>query len=142
LAGEDGNENPEGLLVKKKILVVEDEPAVRELEKNLLRRLGYDVLTAESAEEGYKQVKQQRPDAIILDVMLAGKDGYSLARKLSSTPELSSVPIIFVTARGEAEDMIEGFRAGGKVYLTKPFSEKSLETAIHALLSSGRKPLV
>ena len=128
--------------MRYKILVVEDEPAVRELERNLLRRLGYEVLTAASAEEGYKLVCQQKPDAIVLDVMLDGKDGYSLARKIHSTPELATIPIIFVTARGEPEDMIEGFRAGGKVYLIKPFSEKSLETAIHALLSTGRKSSV
>jgi len=128
--------------MKHKVLVVEDEPAVRELEKNLLRRLGYDVLTAASAEEGFNLLQQHIPDVIILDVMLTGKDGYTLARKLSGMPALAKVPIIFVTAKDEPEDMIEGFRCGGKVYLTKPFSEKSLETAVHALVSTGSKARV
>lgn len=120
--------------MKRKVLVVEDEPAVLKLEKNLLQRLGFDVLTAVDAEQGFRLATEARPDAIMLDVMLQDNDGFSLSRRLRSLRETAKIPIIFVTAKDEPEDMIEGFSAGGKVYLTKPFTEKSLETAIQALL--------
>jgi len=123
--------------MKQTILVVEDEPAVRELEANTLTRLGYQVLQASSAEEGYGLAKQQQPDLIVLDVMFQGKDGFALARKLHSLDETRHIPIIFVTARDQLEDMAQGFAVGGKIYLTKPFTEKNLETAVRSLLPSG-----
>ncbi|ORJ62891.1 response regulator transcription factor [Geothermobacter hydrogeniphilus] len=123
--------------MQQTILVVEDEPAVRELEANALTRLGYQVLQAASAEEGYGLAKQRQPDLIILDVMFQGKDGFALARKLHSLDETRHIPIIFVTARDQPDDMARGFAAGGKIYLTKPFTEKNLETAVRSLLPSG-----
>lgn len=123
--------------LKLTVLVVEDEKGVRDLETNLLERMGFKVVTAISAEEGYGLVKQHHPDLILLDVMLSGKDGFSLAKKLHSMEETSRIPIIFVTAKDEPQDMIEGFAAGGRVYLTKPFTEKNLETAIRSILPPG-----
>ncbi|PNU20823.1 hypothetical protein C2E25_05410 [Geothermobacter hydrogeniphilus] len=123
--------------MQQTILVVEDEPAVRELEANALTRLGYQVLQAASAEEGYGLARQQQPDLIILDVMFQGKDGFALARKLHSLDETRHIPIIFVTAKDQPDDMARGFAVGGKIYLTKPFTEKNLETAVRSLLPSG-----
>jgi len=123
--------------MRHKILIVEDEPDVRALEANVLTRLGYQVLQAASAEEGYGLARQERPDLIVLDVMFQGKDGFSLARKLHSMEETSRIPIVFVTARDQPDDMARGFAAGGRVYLTKPFTEKNLETAVRSLLPGG-----
>jgi len=126
--------------MKRKILVVEDEPAVLRLEKNLLQRLGFEVISSDNAEQGQQLAIREQPDAILLDVMLHGTDGYTLARSLKQSQQTAKIPIIFVTARDEPEDMIEGFSSGGMVYLTKPFTEKSLETAIHTLLLPTSQP--
>lgn len=126
-----------GVTMKQTILVIEDEEAVRQLQTNVLTRLGYQVVQAQSAEEGYGLAKQHQPNLIILDVMLQGKDGFSLARKLQSMEKTRRIPIVFVTARDQPEDMAEGFAAGGRVYLTKPFTEKNLETAVRSLLPLG-----
>jgi len=121
--------------LKQTILIVEDEPSVRQFEANVLTRLGYQVLQAASAEEGYGLAREQQPNLILLDIMFAGKDGFSLARKLQSLEETNRIPIIFVTARDQPDDLAKAFAAGGRVYLTKPFTEKNLETAVHSLLT-------
>ncbi|TYO98753.1 response regulator receiver domain-containing protein [Geothermobacter ehrlichii] len=116
------------------VLIIEDEPAVLQLEKRILERMGCRVLAASSAELGLEVARKGQLDLILLDVMLEGASGFDLARQLRQEEQTRKIPIVFVTAKDEPQDMIEGFATGGLVYLTKPFSEKNLETAIRSVL--------
>lgn len=116
-------------------LIIEDEPAVAALEKRILARLGFQVTCQTSPEAAFEQAASQTPDLILLDVFLGEECGFDLARRLKSDPRTKKIPIIYVTANDESEAMAEGFATGGLVYLTKPFSEKNLETSVQAVLA-------
>ena len=112
---------------KKRILVVEDDDAVRTL---LARQLqaDYDVHQAPDAQAAMQALKTmtRMPDLIICDVMMPGMTGVQFAKQLRGTPEYKSVPIIFLTARTGALDVIEGINAGARHYITKPFNMRDL----------------
>ncbi|RME34086.1 MAG: response regulator [Deltaproteobacteria bacterium] len=116
-------------------VIIEDEPAVALLEKRILARLGFQATHTTCPEKGFELAADQGPELILLDVMLGEKSGFDLARRLKSDPRTQKIPIIYVTAKDESEAMAEGFASGGLVYLTKPFSEKNLETSIQAVLA-------
>jgi two-component system, OmpR family, response regulator len=115
-----------------RILVVEDDLAVRESVVAALRATGYDVHGAADAEEGTAAVAAFRPDLAVLDVRLpAGRSGLELARTIRATSDL---PILFLTALGDLDDRLAGFAAGGDDYLVKPFSTAELQVRTAALL--------
>ncbi|GAB4166545.1 MAG: hypothetical protein Tsb0017_01870 [Geothermobacteraceae bacterium] len=118
-------------------LIIEDEPAIALLEKRILQRLGFRAVHKSSAEDGVAFATAQCPDLILLDVMLGEQSGFDVARKLKADQSTKRIPIVYVTAMDESEAMAEGFASGGLVYLTKPFSEKNLETAIQSVLACG-----
>jgi DNA-binding response OmpR family regulator len=111
----------------KRILVVEDDDTVRQL---LARQLqtGYEVHQAADAQQALQVLQTLRPlpDLIICDVMMPGMTGVQFAKQLKAAPEFKSVPIIFLTARTGALDVIEGINAGARHYITKPFNMKDL----------------
>ncbi len=111
----------------KRILVVEDDESVRQL---LARQLQteYEVHQAADAQQALQVLKTMRPlpDLIICDVMMPGMTGVQFAKQLKTAPEFKSVPIIFLTARTGALDVIEGINAGARHYITKPFNMKDL----------------
>jgi DNA-binding response OmpR family regulator len=114
------------------ILVVDDErPIVEAIDYNL-RREGFDTLRAFDAEECMSQAKLQRPDLVILDVMLPSGSGFDLCKRLRS--EHGDVPVVFLTARAAEEDRLTGFNAGGDDYVVKPFSMRELTARIRAML--------
>ena len=115
----------------KKILIVEDEANIRELLRLYLEREGYTVLEAENGVEGIKKWKSDKPDMLLLDVMMPVMDGWAVCREIRAE---SDVPIIMLTAKGELEDRIEGLNAGADYYLTKPFDTRELLACINALL--------
>ena len=106
----------------KKVLVIDDEEDIRELLDYNLRREGYKVLLAVDGNEGIKTIRDQKPDLIILDLMLPGLDGLDVCRIVKNDKELSNIPIIMLTAKGEEEDIINGLELGADDYITKPFS--------------------
>jgi two-component system phosphate regulon response regulator PhoB len=116
------------------ILVVEDEPAIRELIAINLRDEGHDVRLASSAEEADAIVREVLPDLIILDWMLPGLSGIDYARRLRGIERTHGIPIIFLTARAQELDKVEGLEAGADDYLTKPFSPRELRARIKAVL--------
>ncbi len=120
--------------MSKTVLIIEDEPAILQLEKRILERLECQVLSTASTERGLEIARKEQPDLILLDVMLEDGSGFDLARQLRQEAQTRGIPIVFVTAKDEPQDMIEGFATGGLVYLTKPFSEKNLETAVRSVL--------
>jgi two-component system OmpR family response regulator len=130
----------------RRLLLVEDEPTLRELLSASLRLAGFEVRTAEAGGQALRAVRDERPDLIVLDVMLPDLDGFEVARRLRALPSGPGAdghpPILFLTARDAAEDRISGLRAGGDDYVTKPFNLEELILRIQAVLrrTSGRRP--
>lgn len=116
------------------ILVIEDEPAIQELIAVNLAFAGHKVLRASDAEQAQTLIRAELPDLILLDWMLPGASGISLARKLRADERTSEVPVIMLTAKGAELDKVEGLEAGADDYITKPFSPKELLARIKAVL--------
>lgn len=125
---------PRTLAMAARILVIEDDPAIRELLTITLAAAGYDVEGAADTNQARAAVRNKQPDLILLDWMLPGESGVDYARRLQRDTALQKIPIIMLTARGEEENKIEGFELGADDYITKPFSPKELKARIHAVL--------
>jgi two-component system alkaline phosphatase synthesis response regulator PhoP len=117
----------------KKILIVEDEKEILNLVKLYLEKEGYRICTAVTGVEGLKQVKDEHPDLIILDLMLAEMDGLEVCKRLRGNPETAMIPIIMLTAKAGEADTIIGLELGADDYVTKPFSPKALVARVKAL---------
>ena len=117
---------------RRKVLIIDDiEDDVRIIEK-CLKPYGYEVLTAENGEKGLELAKSEQPDVILLDIMMPGIDGYAVCEELRSDYSTRDIPIIFVSAKVEPPDIIEGFQRGGDDYITKPFSLQELAARVNA----------
>ena len=116
------------------ILVIEDEPEIRELLRFTLSRAGYEIQEAESAEDAFKVVERRLPDLMVVDWMLPGISGIEFLRRMREDDYASEVPKIMLTARGEEASKLKGFVAGVDDYITKPFSTRELLARIKALL--------
>jgi len=116
------------------ILLVEDEPAIQELIAVNLQHAGHHVIRARDAEGALGIVKSALPDLLLIDWMLPGMSGVSLAKQLRQEERTRQIPIIMLTARSEEADKIAGLEAGADDYLTKPFSPKELAARIKAVL--------
>jgi len=117
----------------KKILIVEDESDIAQLVKMYLDKEGYHTAVAKTGMEGLKSLSSERPDLLILDLMLPEMDGLELCKKIRSKPETALLPIIMLTAKSEESDTIVGLELGADDYVTKPFSPKSLLARVKAL---------
>jgi len=125
-------------MANEHILVVEDEEDIQELLRHNLSRSGYDVQTADTGEEAMELLNKQKPDLVLLDLMLPGLDGLEICRKIKKTAGLADLPVIMLTARGEERDIVKGLELGADDYITKPFSPRVLMARIAAVLR--RKP--
>ena len=119
-----------------RILVIEDDPAILEGLADNLECEGYEVLTATDGEPGYRMVREERPDIVILDLMLPGMSGYEVCRRLRQ--EGNTTPIMMLTARGEEADRVLGLDLGADDYVAKPFAVRELMARVRALLRRGR----
>jgi DNA-binding response OmpR family regulator len=119
--------------VAKKVLIVEDEKEILDLVKLYLEKDGFRVCTAVNGLEGLKQVKAERPDLVILDLMLAEMDGLEVCKRLRANVETAMLPIIMLTAKAGETDTIIGLELGADDYVTKPFSPKALVARVKAL---------
>ncbi len=117
-----------------KILIVEDEPAIRELIAVNLRHAGYTVSEAETAEAARTQLDAGLPDLVLLDWMLPGQSGIEFAKRLRAEPRTAKLPIVMLTARAQEGDKLQGFDVGADDYVTKPFSPRELLARVRALL--------
>jgi two-component system phosphate regulon response regulator PhoB len=117
-----------------RILVVEDEPAVQELMRYTLEQAGMEAFTAASAEEALVSLRDELPDAVLIDWMLPNKSGLALARELRDSERTADLPLIIVTARGEESDRVKGLDQGADDYVVKPFSPRELIARIRAVL--------
>ena len=123
-----------------KLLIIEDEPDLRELLSFTLSREGYDVMEAETAETALQMVDSTLPDLAIVDWMLPGMDGIELVKRLRRDDVTEDLPIIMLTARGEEPDKLKSFDVGIDDYITKPFSPRELLARIKALLKRSGTP--
>lgn len=117
----------------KKILIVEDEKDILNLVKMYLGKEGYRTCTAATGLEGLKLAREEHPDLVILDLMLAELDGLEVCKRIRSDPRTSSIPIIMLTAKAEEADTVIGLELGADDYVTKPFSPKALMARVKAL---------
>ena len=120
---------------KKRILIVEDEDHMLSLLRYNLGKEDYEIDVAHNGEEGLGEVKKNRPDLIVSDVMMPKMDGYEFCRELRKEPDTKTIPFIFLTARGQLPDKIEGLRTGADDYITKPFVPRELIEMVNARLS-------
>ena len=116
-----------------KILLAEDEPSLGQIIKESLETRNFEVFSAENGVEAYEIYVKEQPEILVLDVMMPKKDGFTLAKEIRQ--ENSTIPIIFLTAKSQTKDVLEGFSHGGNDYLKKPFSMEELIVRIHSLLN-------
>jgi two-component system, OmpR family, phosphate regulon response regulator PhoB len=125
-----------------RILVVDDEPDITALVAYHLARAGYRVSTASNGQEAIKAAREERPDVVVLDLMLPGVSGYEVLRELRRHPDTGDVGVILLTARREEADRIKGLSLGADDYLTKPFSPQELTLRVAAVLRRLASPAV
>lgn len=123
-----------------RILIVEDEQDIADLIGFNLQRAGFEVLKAYDGVVGTEVALRERPDLIVLDLMLPGRDGYAVFRELRRDTRTVDIPVIMLTARAQTEDRIQGLEAGADDYLTKPFSPKELMLRVQAILKRSESP--
>jgi twitching motility two-component system response regulator PilH len=117
----------------RNILVVDDSPTDRKYLTDILAKSGYQVTTAESAEEALEKVKQQRPDLVLMDVVMPGQNGYQATRTMSKDSATKDIPVIICTTKGQETDRVWGMRQGARDYIVKPVNQADLLAKISAL---------
>jgi DNA-binding response OmpR family regulator len=125
-------------LTGARILAVDDVPENLDILLHTLEETGYEVLVAADGAQALKVAASARPDAILLDVMMPGIDGYETCRRLKAQSEFRDVPVLFLTARDDIEGVIEGFTAGGVDYIVKPFRKEEVLVRIRTHLERDR----
>jgi len=123
---------------KNKILIVDDEPDIRELIEYNLKREGYQVIVAENGVEAIAQAKKHSPHLILLDIMMPEMDGIEACRVIRSFPEFNDTFIVFLTARSEEYSEVSGFNVGADDYIVKPIKPRILMSRINALLRRNK----
>jgi two-component system phosphate regulon response regulator PhoB len=121
------------------VLVVDDEADIVDLITFNLQRQGLSVLTARDGLTAVQLARDKQPDLVVLDLMLPGKDGFSVFKDLRADTRTSQIPVIMLTARGELDDKISGLELGADDYVTKPFSPKELTLRVQALLKRTKR---
>ena len=119
----------------KKILVVEDDPATLRLVDYSLRHNGYQVFTASNGLEGLRKVQDEKPDLVILDVMLPGIDGFEICHRLRSEPDTAQMPVLMFSAKAQEIDRDTGLKVGADDYLSKPADPAEIVKRVEGLLT-------
>ncbi|MCJ7823035.1 MAG: response regulator [Armatimonadetes bacterium] len=119
----------------KKILAVDDERHIVRLIQVNLERAGYQVSTAFDGNEALKKVEGDKPDLIVLDVMMPRMDGFEVLKRLQANPDTRGIPVIMLTAKAQDADVFRGWSSGVSAYLTKPFNPLELVTFVRRILS-------
>jgi len=120
----------------KHVLAVDDEAHIRRLVQLNLQRAGYRVTTAVDGVEALGIIPQDRPDLVVLDVMMPHMDGFEMLKRLKEDASTANIPVIMLTARSQDEDIHEGHRSGAEIYLTKPFSPTGLLEAVQEVFKN------
>lgn len=117
---------------KIKIILAEDEPALAQIIKESLETRNFEVVLCKNGEEAFDAYTKEKPELLVLDVMMPKKDGFTLAKEIRKLDK--KTPIVFLTAKSQTQDVVDGFQLGGNDYLKKPFSMEELIVRIHSLL--------
>ena len=117
---------------KTKIILAEDEPALAQIIKESLETRNFEVILCKNGEEAFDAYTKEKPELLVLDVMMPKKDGFTLAKEIRKLDK--KTPIVFLTAKSQTQDVVDGFQLGGNDYLRKPFSMEELIVRIHSLL--------
>jgi DNA-binding NarL/FixJ family response regulator len=123
----------------KRILVIEDEPEMRRNIATLLRHTNYQPIAAENGRQGLELARRERPDLILCDIMMPELDGFGVLRSLQMDEQLARIPFIFLTAKGEKDDLRSGMNLGADDYLTKPVGNAELINAIETRLRKSEQ---
>ena len=124
-------------MAKGRILVVDDEIYIVHILDFSLGMEGYEVVTALDGEQALEKARTEKPDLIVLDIMMPKLDGYETCKRLKADPETKDVPVILLSAKGRNVDQKVGFEVGADDYITKPFSPRKLVERINAILGHG-----
>jgi two-component system alkaline phosphatase synthesis response regulator PhoP len=130
---------PEEELMQKKIMVVDDEPYIARVIKFKLEQEGYTVISANDGVTGLERIRQERPDLVLLDVMMPGLNGYEVCQQIKADAELQGIPVIFLTAKGQERDREQGINLGASDYITKPFSPNRLLELVRSTIGSAKE---
>jgi len=123
---------------RKRILIVDDEKDLVDILKTRLEIEGYEILAAYDGQEGLEKAQEEKPDLILLDVMMPKMNGYQVCRLLKYDEEFQNIPVIIITARGQEQDKMTGDEVGADEYITKPFENGVLFAKIKELLGKSR----
>lgn len=126
---------------KSLVLIVEDEESLLKLESILLTSRGYQVRGVTNGEKALREIAENRPDLVLLDIMMPGLDGFEVCRRIKQDPATSSIPVVMLTAKKNSQDQARGIEVGADAYLTKPFKSVRIIEVIEGLLS-GKKGFV
>lgn len=122
--------------MSKHVLLIEDEPNIAEAIRFILMRDGFAVTLVAEGLEAESAVRNLRPDAVILDVMLPGRSGYEVLAALRADPETAELPVLMLTARGQSRDRAEAERAGVSLFMSKPFSNAEILASVRAMVGA------
>ena len=117
------------------ILIIDDSPTETHVFKNMLRNNNIEVSVAKNGEEGIEKAIEIKPDCILMDVVMPGKNGFQATRDLSRNPQTSSIPVIIITTKDQETDKIWGMRQGARDYIVKPADERDLIERINKVLA-------
>ena len=117
----------------KRILIVDDSPTERHVLNDLLTKAGFEVFSSDSGEDAIHKSKQQKPDLILMDVVMPGLNGFQATRAISRDPETKSIPIIICTSKSQETDKIWGLRQGARDYIVKPVNRDELLAKINSI---------
>ncbi len=120
--------------MSKKVLIADDEPNIVISLEFLLRREGFEVLVAVDGEEALTKARAERPDLVLLDVMMPKMNGFDVCQALRADPDLASMRVLMLTAKGRETEVSKGLGLGADAYMTKPFSTKDLVAQVRLLL--------
>ncbi|HEX5313385.1 MAG TPA: response regulator [Gammaproteobacteria bacterium] len=116
-----------------KVLIVDDSPTDVHVMRTALEKGGFEVISAKDGETGLALAREERPDAVIMDVVMPGVNGYQATRQLTHDPETASIPVVFVTGKEQPTDRVWGMRQGAVAYLTKPVTAEQLVAKIREI---------
>ena len=120
----------------KKILAVDDEKHILRLVQINLEKAGYEVVTGTNGREAVEKVQSEKPDLVVMDVMMPEMDGFEALKQLKSDPASADIPVIMLTAKAQDADVFHGWQSGADLYLTKPFNPMELLTFVKRIFDS------
>jgi two-component system, OmpR family, alkaline phosphatase synthesis response regulator PhoP len=123
-------------MTKPRVLIVDDEPHIVLSLEFLLQRAGYETVSAADGEAGLAMVRQQRPDLVLLDVMMPKRNGFEVCQAIKADPDVRGIPIIMLTAKGQEVEVLKGLDLGASAYVTKPFGNAEILEVIRGVLDA------